>query len=87
MTQVGSTVGACDLNTAHIIIQTAIYCPGNFVVKRRPSAMGVEFVFRTVERGFAASANVGSHLEKIIVDATEGWLSAFMYDDELFLWC
>jgi hypothetical protein len=39
-----STIRAGNLDPAHIIIQTAIYRPWDFIIERRPTAMRVEFV-------------------------------------------
>jgi hypothetical protein len=69
-----------------IRIQAALDRAGDLVIKTRPTAAGVEFIFGTVKRSIAAPAIIRAGFEKLIVFPAKRWFGTFILDNVCFPW-
>ncbi len=65
-------------------VGSSFYSPCDLVVETGPTATGMEFILRTVERGAALPAVVYAFTRKIGILPGERWLGAFVYDNMFF---
>ena len=87
MAQVGATIVADDLDTTAIGIRHFLYCSWNFIIKRRPAAIGVKFIFRLIQWCVAPATYIGAMFFVIGVLAYKWPFGAFMHDHSFFFVC
>jgi len=84
MAEVAPAPRALDLHTLSVRIGEATDRPRDLLVERGPAAVGIELVFRPVERGSAPLALVRSGLGLALVFSGERWLGPFVDDQPLY---
>jgi hypothetical protein len=83
MAQVAPAPSALDLDSLSVGIGKSAHRPGDLLVERRPAAVGLELVFRTVERSAALLALVDPGFEVAFVLTGERSLGPFVENDLL----
>ena len=78
MAQVAITLTAEDLNSVAIGIDFPANRAWYFVVEGGPAAMGLEFVFRTIQWLITLATNVNAGIKMIVVFPCKGPFSAFL---------
>jgi len=81
VSEMGAACGAGDLCPHAVRIRGALHRSRDFRVEAWPSALGVELVIGTIQRGFAAPADVDAFLPVGLILAREGPLGALMNND------
>src|SRR5690606_36503245 len=85
MAEVTAAVRADDLRTSSVRIRHSIDRARDFVIKARPSAVGVKFVVRTVKRGITSPAYISSRFLMLVILSGKRSFRAFVkYNPFLF---
>jgi hypothetical protein len=84
MTQVSSTVGTQNLSTSAIAIRLSYHRSFDFIIKARPSAARLKFIFRPVKQGIAPVAMISPFFIKVILFPAEGSFRPFVDNNPFF---
>jgi hypothetical protein len=86
VSQMRSTFCTFDFDSLSIRIRQPFHGTRYFIIKARPAAVGIEFVFRLVQRCVASLADVSSRSCVCLVLTTERAFRALSNDYSFFFW-